>query len=288
MTVQKIDLRLLTCSGLPAYALLDSGAGRKLERFGAILVDRPEAQALWQPRFARREWAKAHAVFSASGEDDEKGRWRVDKPVPESWPVAIERVTMLCKLLGALASGLVPGAGAALADGWWSRLAATRASRAPRVLNLFAYTGAASLLAAAAGARSPTSTPPRRPSPGRATIRRPPNLAGSRSAGSARTPRKFVAREVRRGRTYDADPGRSRRSSAAGPTARSGTCSRDLPALLADCVQLLAPAGAHMVLTAYAIRASALAFGQLSARRSARGPAASRGASWPSRRPHTI
>lgn len=55
------------------YAPIDCGAGRKLERFGKIIVDRPEAQALWQPRQPKAEWGKANAVFSASGEDDEKG-----------------------------------------------------------------------------------------------------------------------------------------------------------------------------------------------------------------------
>jgi len=80
-------LSLITTAGFADYQLLDSGGGRKLEKFGKITVDRPEPQALWQPRLAKAEWVKAHAVFSASGEDDEKGKWRIDKPVPEAWPV---------------------------------------------------------------------------------------------------------------------------------------------------------------------------------------------------------
>ena len=83
------QLSLITSTGFPDYALLDSGGGRKLERFGKIVVDRPEPQALWQPRLPKAEWATANCVFSASGEDDEKGKWRIDKPVPESWPVRI-------------------------------------------------------------------------------------------------------------------------------------------------------------------------------------------------------
>ena len=74
---------VVTTRGFGDYALLDSGGGRKLERFGSIIVDRPEPQALWRPRLAEAEWRKAHATFSASGEDDEKGKWRVDKPVPD-------------------------------------------------------------------------------------------------------------------------------------------------------------------------------------------------------------
>ena len=82
-------LSLVTTAGFDDYALLDSGAGRKLERFGEVIVNRPEPQALWRQRLAAAQWAKAHAVFSASGEDEEKGRWRVDRPVPGSWPVRI-------------------------------------------------------------------------------------------------------------------------------------------------------------------------------------------------------
>ena len=72
MTSPTRTLPLIVTSGPTGYALLDSGIGRKLERFGTIVVERPEAQAMWQPRLPRAEWAKAHAVFSASGEDEEK------------------------------------------------------------------------------------------------------------------------------------------------------------------------------------------------------------------------
>ncbi len=81
---------LIETEGFADYALLDSGEGRKLERFGAIIVDRPEPQALWRPRLTKSEWAKAHAVFSASAEDEDKGRWRIDKPVPDRWPIRLE------------------------------------------------------------------------------------------------------------------------------------------------------------------------------------------------------
>ena len=143
-------LQLITSDGFRDYALLDCGAGRKLERFGSVVVDRPEPQALWRPRLPKSEWSKAHAVFSASGEDDEKGKWRVDKSVPDAWPVRIDGVTMLCKLAGLWHLGLFPEQ----YPNWqWmlERLAAVKDEK-PRVLNLFGYTGAASLIAAKAGA----------------------------------------------------------------------------------------------------------------------------------------
>src|SRR5689334_20379202 len=142
-------LELIETAGFPDYALIDSGAGRKLERVGSSVVDRPEAQAVWTPRL-EREWKQANAVFA--GEDDEdKGRWRIDKPVPESWPVKVGAATMLCRLASFRHMGLFPEQ---LPHWEWmlQRIAEKKGEPA-RVLNLFAYTGAASLLAAAAGAQ---------------------------------------------------------------------------------------------------------------------------------------
>ena len=155
-------LNLITSEGFTDYALLDCGAGRKLERFGKIIVDRPEPQALWQPRLAKAEWAKANAVFSASGEDDEKGKWRIDKAVPDAWPVKLTlpsprkdgarepSVTMLCKLAGLWHLGLFPEQEPHWR--WMVERLQTIKGETPRVLNLFGYTGAASLIAAKAGA----------------------------------------------------------------------------------------------------------------------------------------
>ena len=63
---------------------------------------------MWRPRLPEAEWARAHAVFSASSEDEEKGKWRIDKKVPESWPVKVRGVTMSCRLQGLWHLGLFP------------------------------------------------------------------------------------------------------------------------------------------------------------------------------------
>jgi len=270
MTDRRHTLDLLEMSGFPDYALLDSGGGRKLERFGTILVDRPEVQALWQPRSSKAEWAKAHAVFSASGEDEEKGRWRMDRPVPESWPLQLVvpretggpvKATTICRLSGLWHLGLFPEQ---MPHWQWmlDRLGAI-GEGPPRVLNLFGYTGAASLLAAAAGAQVTHVDASKR------------TIAWARenqaASGLQQAPirwlvddaAKFVARDVRRGRTYHVilvDPPKFGR----GPDGEIWDLFRDVPSLLRDCAALLAPGkDAHLVLTAYAIRASALAFGQL-------------------------
>lgn len=252
------SLALLVTHGPPSYRLIDSGNGRKLERFGDILVDRPEAQALWQPGLGRPEWAKAHAVFSASGEDDEKGRWRVDKPVPEEWPIAFEGITMLCRLSGLWHLGLFPEQ---LPHWQWMRSEIERAcgsAEPPRVLNLFGYTGAASLIAAKAGAEVVHVDASKK-----AIAWARANQAASRLDAApirwiCEDARKFVAREVRRGRTYHSiliDPPKFGR----GPDGEVWDLFTHLPALLADCARLVAPGPSNVILTSYAIRASSLA-----------------------------
>lgn len=259
------SIRLAITQGFDGYELLDSGHGRKLERFGTIVVDRPEAQALWHPALDRAAWSKAHAVFSASGEDDEKGRWRIDKPVPDSWPVRIGPlpagdVTMLCRLQGLWHLGLFPEQ----VPHWqWmlERIARVGGER-PRVLNLFAYTGAASLAAAAAGAEV-THVDASKKSVSWARENQTASGLGDKPVRwIVDDAVKFVAREVRRGRTYHVilvDPPKFGR----GPGGEVWDLNAGLPGLLRDCAALLAPDHAAMVLTVYAIRASALAFDQV-------------------------
>lgn len=250
-----ISLSLVTTAGFPDYALLDSGNGRKLERFGNITVDRPEPQAMWQQRLPAERWSSANAVFSGS-EDEEKGRWRVDKPVPKSWPVKVAGVTMLCRLSAFRHLGLFPEQ---LPHWEWMREGLQRVNGTrPRVLNLFAYTGAASLIAARAGAEVVHVDASKK-----AIAWAKENQAAS---GLTEAPirwilddaRKFAAREVRRGRTYHmilVDPPKFGR----GPNNEVWDLFEHLPDLMRDCAQLLDPACAHLCLTAYAIRASALA-----------------------------
>jgi 23S rRNA (cytosine1962-C5)-methyltransferase len=253
-------LNLITSDGFSDYALLDCGAGRKLERFGKIIVDRPEPQALWQARLAKSEWAKANAVFSASGEDDEKGKWRIDKPVPDAWPVRIDGVTMHCKLAGLWHLGLFPEQ-----EPHWrwmvERLQSIK-GETPRVLNLFGYTGAASLIAAKAGAEVTHVDASKKAIQWGKENQAASKLDAAKVRWLIDDAAKFAAREVRRGKTYHmilVDPPKFGR----GPEGEVWDLFANLPALLGDLAKLLAPQDAAMVLTVYAIRASALAFDQL-------------------------
>ncbi len=259
-------LSLIVSDGFEDYRLLDSGNGRKLERFGKIIVDRPEPQALWRPLAEPAVWAGAHATFS--GDDDaESGRWRNDKPVPESWPVRLgDGVTVACRLSAFRHLGLFPEQ----VPHWQWMLAALKAQQQgadaperPRVLNLFAYTGAASLIAARAGAEVTHVDASKK-----AIAWAKENQVASRLADAPirwmlDDARKFIQREVRRGRRYDViliDPPKFGR----GPNNETWDIFEHLPELLRASAELVAGPRSAIVLTAYAIRASALMLDQLS------------------------
>ncbi|MFZ1104087.1 MAG: class I SAM-dependent methyltransferase [Hyphomicrobiaceae bacterium] len=251
-------LRVIATPGFPDYALLDSGDGRRLERFGRFTVERPESQALWRPVLEPSVWLRADAAFKASADDEDSdgGRWRKHTAVPETWPVHLLDITMLCRLTSFRHLGLFPEQ----LPHWEWMIGWLRAERGrpQRVLNLFAYTGAASLLAAKAGAEVTHVDASRK-----AIAWARQNQAVSR-LGEAPVrwilddARKFVAREVRRTNRYRLiliDPPKFGR----GPSGETWDVFAHLAPLLRDCAQLLAPGRAALVLTTYAIRASALA-----------------------------
>jgi 23S rRNA (cytosine1962-C5)-methyltransferase len=250
-------LDIVATDGFSDYALLDSGNGRKLERFGPFTVDRPEPQAMWQPVLEPSVWLQADAVFKGSSDDDDSdgGRWRKLRAVPETWPVHVLDVTTLCRLTGFRHLGIFPEQ----LPHWQSMLERLQGHRGgtPRVLNLFAYTGAASLIAARAGAEVTHVDASKK-----AIAWAKENQAASKLTEAPirwiiEDARKFVAREVRRGKTYDfilVDPPKFGR----GPEGEVWDVFAHLAPLLRDCARLLAPQSA-LVLSTYAIRASALA-----------------------------
>lgn len=257
-------IAIVETPGFAGYRLVDSGQGRKLERFGKVLVDRPEPQALWQPALESAAWRRADAVFSASAEDEEKGRWRIDRLLPESWPVEGEGIRMLCRMGGLWHLGLFPEQ---LPHWRWmvDRLRAVEGER-PRVLNLFAYTGAASLIAAAAGAEVTHVDASKKAVQWARDNQAASGLAEKPIRWLVDDAIKFTAREVRRGRTYHVilvDPPKFGR----GPAGETFELFEHLPRLMSDCAALLAPGPSALVLTVYAIRASVIAFAQLAAER---------------------
>ncbi len=131
------------------YSLIDSGNGRKLERFGPYLLDRPAAQAAWTPQLSEKEWAAADAIFIR--ESDKK--WGVKPHVPDAWTVSASGVTFKISLTDFGHVGLFPEQH----DTWaWiqQRLHSAQAKGRKNIhaLNLFAYSGGSTLAAANAGA----------------------------------------------------------------------------------------------------------------------------------------
>src|ERR1044071_4596047 len=131
---------LMRTTGWSDYALLDSGGGRKLERYGPYRVIRPEPQCLWSPRDPAA-WEAPDAVFDPTDED-EAGRWRFKKEPRETWPLGWGPVKFHGRFTAFRHLAFFPEQAANWA---WLEQAVREAEGRPRVLNLFGYTGVASL-----------------------------------------------------------------------------------------------------------------------------------------------
>ena len=240
------------------YALIDSGGGRKLERYGPVTVIRPEPQCLWSPGLSDSVWATADAVFDPSDEDD-SGHWRRAQPIDDAWPMAWEGVAFHARLTAFRHLAVFPEQAANWA---WLADRLKAAGQGLRVLNLFGYTGVASLVAAAAGA-SVTHVDASK----KAVAWGKDNAA---LAGLADAPirwicedaRKWVTREQKRGVRYDAiilDPPKYGR----GPGGEVWRLHADLPNLLKECAEILSPEASFILLNAYSERLSGLALAGL-------------------------
>ncbi|MGE3143655.1 MAG: class I SAM-dependent methyltransferase [Hyphomonadaceae bacterium] len=244
------------------YALLDSGDGRKLERVGPYRFVRPEPQALWRPRLNESEWDKADAIFAGAGEDEEAGRWRFVRPLPETWKISWDGLSFLSRPTPFRHLAFFPEH----STHWRyaeAALAGAKGGEAPEVLNLFGYTGLASLACARAGARV-THVDASKKAIGFA--RENQAAAGLESAPIrwiADDAHTFVRRELRRGRHYDGiilDPPKFGR----GPNGETWRLEESLASLLEDCAALLRPGAGprFFILTIYAVRLSVIALAQ--------------------------
>lgn len=248
-----LSLSLLAPTTWEEYALLDSGNGQRLERFGKYTLIRPEPHALWQPALDTSEWDAATIRYLREG--GEQGQW-VGNRLPHEWTLRYQALRFSCRLTPFRHTGLFPEQ--AVNWEWCGDLIRQRRKDADgvKVLNLFGYTGLATLAAAAAGA---TVTHVDASRPAMTWARENQNLSGLEAAPIRwliEDVAKFVKREVRRGSQYDGiilDPPAFGR----GPKGEIWRFADDVPALLDDLRQLLTPRPLFLLLNAYAINDSA-------------------------------
>jgi len=247
--------RLLVGEGWADYGLVDSGHGRKLERYGSYRFIRPEPQALWTPREA--DW-QAHGEFVPGSDEDGGGRWQFMQSVPrEGWPLARGEVTFTASCTPFRHLGFFPDM-APVWD-WMGEMLALKAEAS--TLNLFGYTGVGTLSLSAHGPVTHVDASKKSVAQARANAalsgmeQRPVRWIVDDAA-------KFAAREVRRGRRYDGiilDPPKFGR----GPEGEVWRLEEHLPGLVADCRRLLDADSRFLFLTVYAVRMSSLALAGL-------------------------
>jgi 23S rRNA (cytosine1962-C5)-methyltransferase len=252
---------VMRTQGWADYALLDSGNGRKLERYGPYMVVRPEPQCMWAPALPAETWENADAVFdpAASSDDDDAGRWRFKAQPKDTWPLSWGQAKFKARFTAFRHLAFFPEQAANWA---WLDERVRNAGGQPRVLNLFGYTGVASLVMAAAGA-AVTHVDASKKAVGWA--RENAELSGLSDRPIrwiTEDARKYVQREVRRGSKYDGiilDPPKYGR----GPGGEVWRLFEDLPELAGLCAELLSDDASFLILNAYAERISGAALAGL-------------------------
>jgi 23S rRNA (cytosine1962-C5)-methyltransferase len=246
-------IEILASTSWKDYELLDSGNGQKLERFGPYTIVRPEPQAVWEPALPSKIWASAQATFESSNAEN-GGRFQMKSGLEPRWLMQYRDLKFYGLISGSRHLGVFPEQ----AVQWdWIADQVTKSTRNLKVLNLFGYTGIASLAAAKAGAQVTHVDASRKVltiARDNQSLSRLDNLPIRWIVDDAL---KFVEREVRRQSRYDGlilDPPKFGR----GPKGEVWEFYRLLPTLLQEIQKLLNPHPTFIVITAYAIQSSSL------------------------------
>ncbi|MCH7411958.1 class I SAM-dependent methyltransferase [Belliella sp. R4-6] len=249
----------LTPQNWEDYELIDTGGFEKLERFGEFILSRPEPQAIWDKSLEEHEWkSMAHAIFSKEKNNPEKGHWNELKKIPHNWQISYKNQDNLkLRLNLAMTSfkhiGLFPEQAVN-----WDYITDTVKKlpiKQPKILNLFAYTGAASVAARGTGAEVTHLD-----SVKQVVTWSKHNMESSGMEGIrwiVDDAMKFIKREVRRGNKYHGiilDPPAYGR----GPDGEKWILEEQINEMLKLCAELLEPEHHFLILNMYSLSFSSI------------------------------
>lgn len=238
------------------YELIDSGEFEKLERFGAYVLRRPEPQAVWPKALPQQEWMAADAYFkrsSANAAGEERGQWQKRAAMPDQWWISYRPQDMNLRFRLGMTSFKHVGIFPEQAYNWdfiYDNLTQYQGTEAPKVLNLFAYTGGASLAAKAAGADVTHLD----------AVKQVLNWAHENMEASSldnirwmlEDALQYVRREAKRGKRYQGiimDPPAYGR----GPKGEKWILEEGIAPLMEACSQLLDPQHGFLILNLYSM-----------------------------------
>ncbi len=254
-------IETITPKVLPEYQLIDSGDFEKLERFGKWVLRRPEPQAVWSKSMSEQDWEiQSHATFvrkNNEARDVDSGNWTVKRGMPDRWHVNYVHGPLKFKMRLALTAFKHVGLFPEQSDNWdfiAKKIKDLKLSEKPKVLNLFAYTGGASVAACQAGADVTHVDSVKQVVSWSRENMEESGLDGIRWV--VEDAFKFVQREVRRGKKYDGiilDPPAYGR----GPDGEKWVLERQINELLAMCSEILTPTG-FFVINLYSLGFSTL------------------------------
>jgi 23S rRNA (cytosine1962-C5)-methyltransferase len=254
---------ILITSPSADYELIDSGGGEKLERFGKIVLSRPDPQALWSRRLGMAEWKKADGNFTREERGRPEGRsggaggWSLKSTTPTKWDISFAGLKLIIKPTAFKHTGLFPEQ--SVNWSWMQEKIKNSETKDIEVLNLFGYTGGATLACAQAGAKVVHIDSSKAAV---AWARENAELSGLTDKPIrwiVEDARVFVGREITRGRKYDAiimDPP----AFGHGPTSELWKIEEHFLDLIEECKQLLKDKPLFFVINGYSAGYSAVAY----------------------------
>ena len=235
------------CDQWRDYEVLDTGDGEKLERWGDIILRRPDPQVIW-PKADPDLWSNAQAVYQRS--ESGGGHWEFREKLPERWTITLGMLKFYVKPTGFKHTGLFPEQAANWAFMQDRIRSAGAWSRPPRILNLFAYTGGATLACAAAGAHVTHVDAAKGMVLWARENRDLTGIPEESTRYIIEDAKAFVRREIRRGNTYDGilmDPP----SYGRGPNGEVWKLENELYPLVELCSQVLSDTPLFFLINGY-------------------------------------